>query len=792
MGNKASRLDADVEDAPQIIVEIDDAAPAGFGEHGDASRPSSARPSQSRPSLLGSVLAPEDPKETERRKLRNKVAEYHTGRRSIQQVLPDYVQGAGEYGGTDADNLIGATSRPSSASGHRYSSVSRPSTLRNRRSSGSVVPYSEDSIISGRKSVDTAMYRLKRREDREAEIAEVEAELEAELGKGVLDEEFGRRDYIMLAITFICCVGIAVAIFILGPGVHHDPDWKHTFGVSDAQPLYYPLDTHKSLSFVEFSGVAGAQEPVDESQNLTLSAQAGYCANNCADPEQDFVALDDVYEESKFEDFALLVEFKTSELASITNPEQQMPVVLVRTNSPTPIGVIIHSHQSQAIGRHQVVIAGLILIFLFILIMTDVVHRTLSAFMAMFIAIFFLVIFDKAPSLVDAWAHIDSGVIVLLFGMMIIVHVLSTTGIFEYMAVLSYQWSGGKSTRLFYILCTITAFLSAFLDNVTTVLLIAPVTINICTAMKIDPVPFLISEAIFSNIGGTATMIGDPPNIIIGTALSEYVGFVDFLVNLAPIVIVIFLVCIFFVRWWYRKEFAADADFLDVEEMKKEYRIRKKVLLAKCGIVFTSVIILFFTEPVHHVHAPWVALAGAVGLMLLSEPHDLHHTMESVEWDLLLFFIVLFITIESLAEMGLIAWIGDVIAGWIKSVDQSQQLTVAIVIFIWVSGIISGILDNIPYTLAMVPVVVQLSRDPELLLPINPLIWSLALGACLGGNMTLIGASANLVVVGIANRSGHAISFIRWLKVGPLVTLISLTLAMTYSLLRYSVGGDQN
>eukprot|EP00183_Erythrolobus_madagascarensis_P004560 CAMPEP_0185856496 /NCGR_PEP_ID=MMETSP1354-20130828/29027_1 /TAXON_ID=708628 /ORGANISM="Erythrolobus madagascarensis, Strain CCMP3276" /LENGTH=774 /DNA_ID=CAMNT_0028558747 /DNA_START=241 /DNA_END=2565 /DNA_ORIENTATION=- len=771
MGNKGSAPAQDERE--QIIVDVDG------GEIEGNVRASSAGVARPSTRSSGSAASSEN-----KRRVRQHLDEFYTGRRSIEQVMPSSLMDADDIEG----HKVSAGSRISAA--RRRSVQHRLSVAGSGGRLGSQDYIPDDGIVAGRRSVDSTLYRLKRKEDREAEIAAIEADLEEQLGKEVLIEEISRWDWVWTGVLVAACIGVMVAIFILGPDVHQSEEYQHLYGVSANETLYYALDDHKPFKHVQFVATAGVEYPANNTQpeGLQLTAQPGYCKNHCESAE-DFVALDDETLGTKDESFPLIISFKTNEYDREYG-EGEEPVVKVTTNNNAPLGVSIESFQSGTIGRYQVLIAGLILIMLFLLIMTDVIHRTLSAFVGMFVAIFFLVLVDKAPDMVRIWEHIDQEVIILLLGMMIIVHVLSTTGLFEYLAVKSYQWSGGTLTKLWYILVILTAVLSAFLDNVTTVLLIAPVTINLSLAMKVDPLPLLISEAILSNIGGTATLIGDPPNIIIGAALADYVGFVDFLANLLPVVLIIAVFVLGFLRWWYRKELVKETGFVDVEELKHEYRIRKKLLLIRAGIVFGCVVVLFFTEPVHHVQAPWIALLGAVVLMLLSEPHDLQHTLESVEWDLLLFFAALFVCIESLAEMGLIRWIGDLIVGWVRSVPESQQLTVAIVILVWVSGIVSGILDNIPYTTTMVPVIVQMSRDPVLQLPIRPLIWSLALGACLGGNMTLIGASANLVVSGIAGRSGHKITFVSWLKQGPSVTFISLTIAMIYCILRYSVGGD--
>eukprot|EP00124_Ichthyophonus_hoferi_P000906 Ihof_evm15s39 gene=Ihof_evmTU15s39 len=398
----------------------------------------------------------------------------------------------------------------------------------------------------------------------------------------------------------------------------------------------------------------------------------------------------------------------------------------------------IHLVQIGVIGKYQVVIAGLLLILMYVGIVIEIMHRTLVAMVGMFVTLFFLGILGKAPDLGLAFGWLEEGVIVLLFGMMIIVNVLSSTGLFEFIAIRAYSLSRQKYYLLLIVLTASTAFLSAFLDNVTTMLLIAPVTMKLAgDLLGLDPRPLLIAECILSNIGGTATMIGDPPNIIIGAKLSKHIGFVDFIINLAPAVIVMYFLVTGFMLLYYRQELRKPIVIDKFEQVKKDYCIHNKGLLLKTGTVFAATLLLFFTEPVHHVNVSYIALMGAVLMLLISTPHDIAEALEHVEWDTLVFFGGLFIMIEGLAEMGLIQWIGELVKSWVAAVAPDMRLAVALIIVLWVSGLVSAFLDNIPYTATMVPVVTALAADPALNLPLKPLAWALALGACLGGNGTL-------------------------------------------------------
>ena len=461
----------------------------------------------------------------------------------------------------------------------------------------------------------------------------------------------------------------------------------------------------------------------------------------------------------------------------------------VRTNSEPPIAVVFQVDAFAPIARYRTVLAAILLVCVYFCIVTDVVHRTLVAMIGSFFALLLLATMDYHASMQTAVVWMDEGTLGLLFGMMILVNLISTTGLFEWVAIRALQMSGGHLTKLLVLLCMATAGLSAFLDNVTTMLLLAPVTIELCKVIETDPVPFLISEVMFSNIGGTATMIGDPPNIIIGNMLSDDVGFMDFIANLMPCIILTSGPAMYFLLWYYKDSFPKEPKVFDIEALKKKYPITDPVLLAKSGVILSAVLLMFFLHPLHHIDTAWVACVGAIALMTIATPHELHHVFESVEWDTLLFFAALFVLIEALATMGLIRSIGEGLIAIIASADDDSRLVVAVIVVLWVSSIVSGFLDNIPYTATMVPVVEILAADRRLGLDLKPLVWALSLGACLGGNITLVGASANLVAAGISEHGGHPIGFLQFMKVGAPVTFICVTVATVYCLVVYQVMG---
>ena len=376
---------------------------------------------------------------------------------------------------------------------------------------------------------------------------------------------------------------------------------------------------------------------------------------------------------------------------------------------------------------------------------------------------------------------IDWNVIFLLFGMMVIVGILRQTGVFEFLAIWSAQRAQARPFRMMVLLVLITAFASAMLDNVTTVLLVAPVTLLLCDRLALDPVPFLVAEVMASNIGGTATLIGDPPNIIIGSRAD--LGFNDFLIHLAPIVAVLLVVFVglCWVLWGRRLHYdpeRADA----VMRLEPRETITDPRLLVRVGVVLILVLVGFVTHAVTHLEPSLVALLGAGAAILVSRvPHPVY--LEEIEWETLLFFVGLFVMVGSLVNQGVISELAETLTARIG--DDYAPAAIGLLVG---SAVLSGVIDNIPYVATMAPLVHELvGPAPGLPPEQQSLWWSLALGADLGGNATAIGASANVVVLGIAKRNGHPISFWRFTKYGLVVTAVTVGLCIPYILLRYFV-----
>ena len=413
-------------------------------------------------------------------------------------------------------------------------------------------------------------------------------------------------------------------------------------------------------------------------------------------------------------------------------------------------------------------LAAGIFLLTYAFIVSERIHRTISALLGGLAMILFVLPQEQA------FHSIDWNVIFLLAGMMIIANIIKETGLFQWIAIQAVRLGKGDPFQVLIILSLITAVGSALLDNVTIVVLIAPVTLFVASTLRVSPVPFLVAEILASNIGGMSTLIGDPPNILIGSAAG--IDFVTFATNMGPIALIILMVFIGLAGFLFKKELTAqDQSNVDIADLDTSVLITDPVLLRKSLVVMTGVIFGFLLHGALHLEPATIALAGATLLMLWSKT-DPHHALSNIEWTTLFFFIGLFITVEAIVEVGLIEMIADAA---LRLTGGNLPLTS--MLLIWFSAIASGIVDNIPYTATMIPIVESLGQA----MPVEPLWWSLALGADLGGNLTLVGAAANVVVASLAEKSGHPISFKHFLRFGVIVTVMSLVLASGYVWLRY-------
>jgi Na+/H+ antiporter NhaD/arsenite permease-like protein len=429
-------------------------------------------------------------------------------------------------------------------------------------------------------------------------------------------------------------------------------------------------------------------------------------------------------------------------------------------------------------------IATLVLLGVYVVIAMELLHRTLAAMVGgsllllitytagTFFPDYFILSFE------DAIKAIDMNVIFLLMAMMIIVGVMKKTGIFQWLALKSFEAARGNVFGLAAVLMFVTAFISAFLDNVTTMLLVTPVTIEISKALKLNPLSLMLPEVFASNVGGTATLIGDPPNIMIGSYAK--LSFMDFASNLSLICLIGLAASILYYLWYFKRDYGK-AEVGDVKEMtrklREEYKITDMKLLNMCLIVLGITIFLFIIHGALHMEPSIAALMGAAALLVVSRVNIVEMLEHEIEWPTLIFFMMLFVVVAGAEETGLI----QVIADWVSNASKGS-LVVAVIMILWVSAIASAFIDNIPFTATMLPIVAYLNQ----VIPgaeSGILWWSLALGACLGGNGTMIGASANVVTVGIAESLGHPISFMAYMRMAWWPMMITVALCMGWLLL---------
>lgn len=528
--------------------------------------------------------------------------------------------------------------------------------------------------------------------------------------------------------------------------------------------------------------------------------------------------------------------------------------LLLRTNIKKSLSLKLSVNMTPVDEFFGITLGGIILLFLYIMIILECVNRTFASLIAAILGIALLSALGNRPPIYTIIRWIDVETLMLLFGMMVLVAILSESGVFDYLAVFAYELAKGNLWALLYILCFFTAILSAFLDNVTMMLLVTPVTIRLCEVTNLDPVPVLMSMVIFSNIGAALTPVGDPPNIIIMTnefiTADNQVNFGSFIAHMAPGVALSLLSVFMQIRFithrkitsfmnkesaeiellkhqikaWERAAMAMTATTTEEElikntllkkanalrdkmlevqaknskpessyqeslaEMKANYPIRNKPLLYKSSVAFIFVLVLFCMHSLPHIlhlSLGWTALLGAILLLILADEQDLDVVLRKVEWATLLFFASLFIMMEALTHLGLIGEIGELVSELILFVPHNYRLLVSILLILWVTGIASAFLDNIPVTTMMLRIVINLAQNKELSLSMTPLVWALAFGACLGGNGTLIGASANVVASGVADQHGYRFSFVKFFLFGFPITLNTLVVTSFYLLLAH-------
>ena len=417
------------------------------------------------------------------------------------------------------------------------------------------------------------------------------------------------------------------------------------------------------------------------------------------------------------------------------------------------------------------IIAIVILLVTMAALMTEKLHRTVAA-----VAGALLLILTGVLSVESGFSYVDLNTLGVLIGMMLFVAVVKNSGIFEYIAIKAAKIAKGRPWPLMVLFALITAVLSAFLDNVTTVLLIGPMTLAITSMLRINPIPFFMTQIMASNIGGTATLIGDPPNIMIGSAAG--LSFTDFITNTGVAVLFVLaatIVCFYFI---YGRKLHVEPEAMDsILQLDENKAIKDRSLLIKSVVMILLVVFGFVFHSQLHLESCTIALTAAA-VMLLIGRQDVEEIVAGVEWTTILFFTGLFIVVGGLQETGVI----QILANGLMDLTEGH-MTLTILLILWVSAIVSSFLDNIPFVATLIPLILTMQSSG---VDVTPLWWAVSLGACLGGNGTLIGASANVVLSGISNRHGFPITFASYFKVGFPLMLVSVAISTVFLLLRFT------
>jgi len=419
----------------------------------------------------------------------------------------------------------------------------------------------------------------------------------------------------------------------------------------------------------------------------------------------------------------------------------------------------------------QIIVSSAIFITAYILIIWDKFDRAIIAMSGASLMILFKILSQE-----NAFKKIDFNTLGLLISMMVIVMITKRSGIFEYLAVKTVKIARGEPIKILMLLSVTTGLLSAFLDNVTSILLIIPVTLSITKDLNINPIPFIITEIFASNVGGTATLVGDPPNIMIGSSVG--LSFMDFIKNIAPIAIpMLFMITFIFVLMYRKKLIATSEAKTKILEMDEKKCIKDRSLLIKSLIILSLTIIGFMLHSVLHYESATIAITGAVALLFFSNisPEKILH---EVEWKTIFFFVGLFIMVGGLKEAGVIKILAK------NAIDLTQgDLILTTMAILWVSAIASAFLDNIPFVATMIPLIKDMGTMSGMNL--TPVWWALSLGACLGGNGTIIGASANVIATGLAEEQGHKITFRNYFKVAFPIMILSIVASSIYLFIFY-------
>eukprot|EP00747_Dinoflagellata_sp_TGD_P087458 gnl/TRDRNA2_/TRDRNA2_163632_c0_seq2.p1 gnl/TRDRNA2_/TRDRNA2_163632_c0~~gnl/TRDRNA2_/TRDRNA2_163632_c0_seq2.p1 ORF type:complete len:619 (-),score=103.23 gnl/TRDRNA2_/TRDRNA2_163632_c0_seq2:112-1719(-) len=462
------------------------------------------------------------------------------------------------------------------------------------------------------------------------------------------------------------------------------------------------------------------------------------------------------------------------------------------------VGFLLQVLRMDGGARYRTALGIGIFVITFASIVAEQIHRSYSAFMGASVTLCIVAAIQETPNLHHVTAMVDWGTLALLFSMMILMQMLAITGFFNWFALKTILVSKQRPVVLFFLLTNIAGIMSMVLDNVTCVLLTGPLVYKIASRMQLNPRVLYLSMTICATVGGTATLIGDPPNIVIGSKLS--IGFDKFLIVNLPVVLVGLLPLSSALLYWrFRKTlcyYTGEPPVLDMDTLQGENRIKNQPMFAKLGCILMSVLVCLFLSPVHMIEPSWFCMMAFFASGLLFDSKHMGKWLEFVEWDTLFFFALLFVLVESLSELGVIRAFGEAIVGMIESFPENVRMSAAIVIILWVSGIGSAFLESLPYTTTLVYVISELIMDEALHgssikgVKVSLLVWPLSIGACVGGIGSIMGSSANLVCMAVSARyaieEDEKVQGIDFLKFGLPVLLANLCVASFWLLLLFA------
>eukprot|EP00927_Polykrikos_kofoidii_P005212 TRINITY_DN12081_c0_g1_i2.p1 TRINITY_DN12081_c0_g1~~TRINITY_DN12081_c0_g1_i2.p1 ORF type:complete len:729 (+),score=109.50 TRINITY_DN12081_c0_g1_i2:106-2187(+) len=632
-----------------------------------------------------------------------------------------------------------------------------------------------------------------------------------------------RRDGAIAALLALACLGALITVYSWDPrlaphNIHHVKMNKFQahltsplYAVRDTEPLVIPMDDDLPRTVVDLkiavpcagycrgsgghrrlqSGAKDARAlaalpPVPQVGSKIMWKIVAQPVNrsNLVNPDMEDRVLESG--ELTLNDQDESEAYETVFLEDVDIVKSETLVVKFTTDSSVPLGFMCQVVQLGMLGKHRILLSGLLFLFAFGLILSEKINRCYATFIGAMMALFLVTITYGVPSIPNVMGMVDFGTLMLLCTMMMIVQILAVTGFFQWSAVRLAIIANGDAKVLFFVMANAMGVMSCILPNVTCVMLIGPITISLCKEMGLDPVPFYLAQTICSTVGGTTTKIGDPPNLVIGNKLG--LSFIDFVKFNGPL-IAMQLPLTSFLLYLRFKDKVSGKIHIDIDTMRRQHPILDQRKFLYAATIFFFVAVGLFTSSWHVVRPCWICCLGFFFIGLVIQHHDIKPWLSAVEWDTLLFFANLFIFVECLAELGLIKAIGSLLADTIKGVPIGARLEVAVILVLWVSTLGSAFLESLPYTTTMTYILADLRNNGTLGIPVEPLCWSLSVGACVGGIGSIMGSSANLVCLSVSERysPGNPVTGRDFLVYGFPTLLMITVLATGYQLLLFCV-----